>query len=143
MEEPVKSEEKASRTESAHLMCGIPFWGIAAAAACAYFAYSAFAQLREGDFYWQHGSWTLITWIIWILLIAGLLLETRCWRERTFFGLLLLNFLLGFVLAAWTTASISILRHGRQVSLVLWVLSALASLSTVKVSAPAPPKVEG
>lgn len=143
MEEPVKSEEKAPRTKPAHLMCGIPFWGIAAAAACAYFAYSAFSQLREGDFYWQHGSWTLITWIIWILLIAGLQVETRCWRERIFFGLLLLNFLLGFALAAWTTASASMIRHGRQVSLVLWVLSGLASFSTVTASTPAPPKVEG
>lgn len=118
-------------------MCGIPFRGIAATAACAYFAYSAFSELREGDFYWQHGWWTLITWMVWILLIAGLLSETRCWRERIFFGLLLLNFLLGFVLAAWSTASTLMIRQGRQISLVLWILSGLASLRTVSVSLPA------
>jgi hypothetical protein len=117
-------------------MCGIPFWGMAATAACAYFAYSAFSQLREDDFYWQHGWWTLATWIVWILLIAGLFADTRCWRERVFFGLLLLNFLLGFVLAAWSTASTSMIRQARQISLVLWILSGLASLGTVWVSVP-------
>ena len=117
-------------------MCGTPFWGIAAAAGCAYFAYSAFVELRADDFYWQHGWWTLITWIIWILLIAGLFFETRCWRERTFFGLLFVNFLLGFTLAAWSLAPPEMVRYSRKISLVLWTLSLLASLLTVMRSAP-------
>ena len=136
MEEPLDTHEKAPRKKAAHLMCGTPFWGIAAAAACAYFAYSAYTQVRADDFYWQHGSWTLITWIIWILLIAGLLFETRCWRERIFFGFMLLNFLLGFTLAAWTSAPSATVRYARQISLALWTLSALASLLTVSRSAP-------
>lgn len=117
-------------------MCGTPFWGVAAATACVYFAYSAFAQLRTDNFYWQHGWWTLVTWIIWILLIAGLLLETRCWRERIFFGLLLLNFLLGFTLTAWNSAPSATVRYARQISFALWTLSALASLLTVTRPAP-------
>jgi hypothetical protein len=124
-------------------MCGTPFWGIAAAIACVYFAHSTYSQLREGDFFWQHGWWTVITWAIWVLLITGLLSETRCWRERIFFGLLCLNFALGFVLAAWSTASLTMVRTGRQLSLALWILSALASLLTVSSPAPATPKSEG
>ena len=136
MEESLVTHGKPVRKKAAHLMCGTPFWGIAAAAACAYFAYSAYAQLQADDFYWQHGWWTLITWIIWILLIAGLLFETRCWREKTFFGLLLLNFLLGFTLAAWSSASLAMVEYTRKISLVLWTLSLLASLLTVMRSAP-------
>src|SRR5262249_29829657 len=136
MEESLEARDKPPRKEAAHLMCGTPFWGIAAAAACAYFAYSAYTQLRTDDFYWQHGWWTLITWIIWILLIAGLLFETRCWRERTFFGLLLLNFLVGFTFAAGSSASPAMVRYARKISLVLWTLSVLASLLTVMRAAP-------
>ena len=128
------------RPKAAHLMCGTPFWGIVAAIACAYFAYSAFRQVREQNFDFQHGWWTVITWAIWLLLIVGLVSETRCWRERIFFGLMLLNFSLGFVLAAWSTASLATIRVGRQISLVLWVLAALASLRTV-TSAGSSPKV--
>jgi hypothetical protein len=124
-------------------MCGTPFWGIAAAIACAYFAYSAYMQVREQNFDFQHGWWTVMTWTVWVLLLTGLLSETRCWRERIFFGLLWLNFALGFVLAAWSTASANVVRNGRQVSLGLWVLSALASLLTVSSPAPATPKSEG
>jgi dipeptide/tripeptide permease len=120
-----------ARAPAAHFMCGTPFWGIAASAACSYFAYSSYSQIADGNFYWQHGWWIVITWAIWLLLIMGLISETRCWRERIFFGLMLLNFSLGFVLAAWSTASFPTIRVGRQISLVLWVLAALASLRTV------------
>lgn len=124
-------------------MCGTPFWGIAAAIACAYFAYSAYTQVRDQNFDFQHGLWTVITWAVWVLLLTGLLSETRCWRERIFFGLLWLNFVLGFVLAAWSTASWTMVRTGRQLSLALWVLSAVASFLTVAGPAPAKPRSEG
>jgi CDP-diglyceride synthetase len=124
-------------------MCGTPFWWIVAAIACAYFAYSAYTQVREQDFDFHHGWWTVLTWAVWVLLLTGLLSETRCWRERIFFGLLWLNSALGFVLAAWSDASWIMVRTGRQLSLALWVLSALASLLTVTRSAPATPKSEG
>ena len=136
MEESLVTHGKPARKKAAHLMCGTLFWGIAAAAASAYFAYSAYAELRAKDFYWQHGWWTLITWIIWILLIAGLFSETRCWRERIFFGLLLLNFLLGFTLAAWDSASLAMVGSARKISFVLWTLSLLGGLLTVMRSAP-------
>lgn len=136
MEKSLEPSDQSPRKKAAHLMCGTPFWGIAAAAGCGYFAYSAFVELRADDFYWQHGWWTLITWIIWIVLIAGLFFETRCWRERTFFGLLLVNFLLGFALAAWNSAPPDMVIYARKISLVLWTLSLLGSLLTVMRSAP-------
>ena len=137
---PESAGPPPGRAPAAHLMCGTPFWGITASAACAYFAYSSHSQLADGNFYWQHGWWIVITWAIWLLLIMGLVSETRCWRERIFFGLMLLNFTLGFVLAAWSTASFPTIRVGRQISLVLWILAALASLRTV-TSAGSSPKV--
>lgn len=143
MERPVETgspEAKPPRRRSAHLMCGTPFWGVAAAIVCVYFAYSTFAQLREGDFYWQHEWWTEMTWMVWVLLLTGLLTDTRCWRERVFFGLLWINFAMGFALAAWNTASPDMVRYARGVSLALWVLAALGSLWTL--SRPMPPKTE-
>ena len=136
MEQSLEARDKPPRQKAAHLMCGTPFWGIAAAAVCAYFAYSAYLELRANDFYWQHGWWTLVTWIIWILLIAGWLFESRCWRERTFFALLLLNFLLGFTLAAESSAPPTMVRYARKISLVLWILSLVGSLLTVMPRAP-------
>jgi hypothetical protein len=118
-------------------MCGAPFWGIAAFLACAYFAHSAYVQLREQDFYFQHGLWTLVTWGIWVLLLAGLASETRCWRERIFLALLLANFAVGFALAVWTGAPSSTVRAGREISLALWVLAAFASVRTIRTVPPA------
>ena len=135
---PESAGPPRGRAPVAHLMCGTPFWGIAAGAACAYFAYSSYSELAEDNFYWQHGWWIVITWAIWLLLIMGLISETRCWRERIFFGLMLLNFSLGFVLAAWSTASFPTVRVGRQISFVLWLLAALASLRTVTSTGSSP-----
>ena len=118
-------------------MCGTPFWGVAAFAACVYFAYSVYSQLRDGDFSFSHGLWTLITWGIWVVLLAGLASETRCWRERIFLALLLANFALGFVLAAWTNAPSSTVHIARELSLALWVFAALASLRTIRTLPPA------
>lgn len=111
-------------------MCGTPFWGVAAVVACGYFAHLSYSQLRA-DYQWQHEWWTVLTWAVWVVLIAGLVSETHCWRERVFFVLLLLNFLLGFVFAAWSTAATSAVRAGRGLSLALWVLAGLASLGTL------------
>jgi len=112
-------------------MCGTPFWGVAATIACGYFAYLSYSQLRGADYQWQHEWWTVLTWAVWVVLIAGLVSETQCWRERVFFMVLLLNFLLGFILAAWSTAAPSTVRAGRELSLGLWVLAGLASLGTL------------
>src|SRR5215467_4005291 len=86
------------RRKSPHLMCGSRFWGVAAAVGCFYFAYSAYSRLRDGDFSWVHDSWSLVTYAVWIIFVLALLSESRCWRERIFFGLVFASFTLGFVL---------------------------------------------
>jgi len=112
-------------------MCRSWFWGIAGAVACAYFAYLAYIRLRDADFFWSHDLWSLLTSAVWIMLVLGLISETRCWRERVFFGLVLLNLAAGFAFSLWTTAPLNYARDSRDVSFVLWILAALASLMTL------------
>ena len=112
-------------------MCRSRFWGIAGAIACAYFAYLAYTRLRDADFLWSHDLWSLLTSAVWIMLVLGLISETRCWRERVFFGLVLLNLAAGFAFSLWTAAPSNYARDSRDVSFVLWILAALASLTTL------------
>ena len=111
-------------------MCGILLWGVAGAAASAYFSYLSYSHLSTGDFSWTHTWWTALTYLVWVMLIAGLLTETLCWRERIFFGLVLITFLLGFAFSAWSGASENAVRQLRMASTVLWALAAVASLTT-------------
>jgi hypothetical protein len=113
-------------------MCATPFWGIAGAIACSYFAYLAYVHVRDGEIGWYHDWQTILTSTVWMALIVGLLSETNCWRERTFFVLLLTNFGIVFGLAFWKLAPMSEMRTAREISLALWLLSVLASLSTLR-----------
>jgi hypothetical protein len=130
LEKQIAAPAKRARGKSAHLMCGILWWGVAGTAASAYFSYLSYAHLRSGDYSWTHNWWTVLTYGVWLLLIAGLLSETRCWRERVFFGLLLIIFLLGFAFSAWSGAPENAVRQLRMASTVLWALAAVASLTT-------------
>ena len=111
-------------------MCGTPFWGVAGAAGCAYLSYLSYSRLRDADFSWSHDWQSILTGAVWIVLITGLLSETRCWRERIFFGFVFVNFTLWFVISVWTTAPISAVRDLRTLSFALWALAAVASLAT-------------
>jgi len=122
----------AKRHKPAHLMCRSRLWGISAAVACGYFAFLGYSQLRNGDFEWQHEWWSVLTWAVWLVLLTGLLTETRCRRERIFFALVLVNFALALTFASWSSAHMSTVRRAREFSFVLWILSALASLTTLK-----------
>ena len=112
-------------------MCGRPLWGIVGAAICGYFSYSAFTDLRDGDYYWAAGWWVVLTWAIWLVFAAGLLSEVRCWREGIFFFLLVLVFLTGLIFSAWSSARASVVREAREASLALWGVAGLASLMTM------------
>ena len=128
---PLAPDAKAPQHKSAHLMCRNRFWGIIGAIACAYFAYLAYIRLRDADFFWSHDLWSLLTSAVWIMLVLGLISETRCWRERVFFGLVLLNLAAGFAFSLWTAAPLNYALDSREVSFVLWILAALASLTTL------------
>ena len=89
------------RNRSGHLMCSTPLWGVAGFLGCSYFAWVSFSRVVRSQYDWPHDLWTAATYIIWILLLAGLALDTRCLRERVVFGLLVINFVLGCGLTLW------------------------------------------
>jgi hypothetical protein len=130
VEGQIASPAKRGREKSAHLMCGSLLWGVAGAAASAYFSYLSYSHLSTGDYSWTHNWWTVLTYVVWVVVIAGLMSETLCWRERIFFGLVLIIFLLGFGFSAWSGASENAVRQLRMASTVLWALAAMASLTT-------------
>ncbi|HEV2729534.1 MAG TPA: hypothetical protein VGV15_05845 [Terriglobales bacterium] len=95
---------------------------------CSYLAYLSWGHVRREEFDWPHDSWSIVTYAVWILLMGGLLSETRCCRERIFFALVLANFVFGFVLVIWSAAPNNAVREVRIISAVLWALAAAVSL---------------
>jgi hypothetical protein len=124
---------------SGHLMCRTPLWGIAGFLGCAYFAWVSFGHITRHEYDWPHDWWTAATYLIWILLLAGLALDTRCLRERVFFGLLVINFVIGGGLTLWHSISPAEVRAARMGTGALWALAAIMSLTTLS-GAPDRPK---
>jgi hypothetical protein len=116
---------------SGHLMCRTPLWGVAGFLGCAYFAWVSFVHVAQKEYDWPHDLWTAATYIVWILLLAGLALDTRCGRERVCFGLLLINFVVGCGLTLWQNIPPADVRIARLGTGALWALAALASLTTL------------
>jgi hypothetical protein len=117
--------------DSGHLMCRTSLWGIAGFLGCAYFAWVSFSHVIHDAYDWPHDGWTAATYIVWIVLLVGLGLETRCWRERSFFGILVVNFLIGFGLTVWHNAPVADVRLARIATGGLWTLAAILSLTTI------------
>jgi hypothetical protein len=127
----VTQKPGASRHSSAHLMCRTPLWGVAGFFGCAYFAWISFVHVSLGEYDWPHDLWAAATYIVWILLLTGLALDTRCRRERLFFGVLVLNFAIGCGLTLWYNVSSADVRIARMGTGALWALAALLSLTTL------------
>lgn len=130
IEEPVAPAEPKRAYNSGHLMCRSSPWGIMGFLACAYFAWISFSHILHSDYDWPHDGWTAATYVVWIVLLVGLMLDTRCLRERLFFGVLVLNFVIGFGLTLWKTVGVDQVRDARIGTGVLWALAALVSLTT-------------
>jgi len=128
MEAHVTPTPEARGARSAHLMCGMPLWGVTGTLACSYLAYLSYSHVRRAEFEWAHDGWSIATYSVWVLLMVGLLGETRCWRERIFFGLVMANFVLGLALAVWHAAPVDAVRQVRVISAALWAAAALVSL---------------
>jgi len=118
--------------ESGHLMCRTPLWSIAGSLACGYFAWISFSHITRGEYDWPHDAWTAATYIVWIILLSGLTFDTRCLRERLFFGVLVVNFVAGFALTIWRTVPAADVRVARIGTGALWALAALLSLVTLR-----------
>jgi hypothetical protein len=116
---------------SGHLMCRTPLWGIAGFIGCAYFVWVSFGHVTRNEFEWPHDGWTAATYLVWIVLLAALALDTRCLRERFFFSVLVANFLIGCGLTLWHTVPAADVRSARIGTGILWALAALASLTTL------------
>jgi hypothetical protein len=125
-----KSSAKQSYS-SGHLMCRTPLWGVAGFLGCAYFAWISFGHVTRNEYEWPHDFWTAATYIVWILLLAGLALDTRCLRERIFFSLLVINFVVGCGLTLWSNIPSADIRAARIGTGALWAVAALVSLTTL------------
>lgn len=116
---------------SGHLMCRTSLWGIAGFLGCAYFTWISFSHVMRSDFTWPHDAWTAATYIVWIVLLGALALDTRCLREQLFFGVLMVNFVIGFGLTLWRTILVDDVRAARVATGTLWALAAMLSLATI------------
>ena len=126
------SEVAAKRpSSSGHLMCRAPLWGVAGFLGCAYFAWISFSRVTRNEYEWPHDYWTAATYLVWIVLLAGLAVDTRCRRERVFFGLLVINFVIGCGLTLWGSVPSADVRIARIGTGALWALAALVSLTTL------------
>jgi len=112
-------------------MCRNRFWGVVGVVACAYFAYAAYVHIRDSDLLWSHNWWSTLTYAVWAVLVLGLLSETRCWRERVLFALVFVNLATGFVFLVWSAAPLNYTREAREAIFLLWILAALACLTTL------------
>ena len=135
MDRQVEEEESKGEArepgKSGHLMCRTPLWSVAGVLACGYFAWISFGHVLSNDYDWPHDAWTAATYIVWVLLLTALMIDTRCLRERAFFGLLVLNFVIGLTLTLWRSVPIADVRTARIGTGALWALAALVSLATL------------
>jgi hypothetical protein len=122
-------------SSSGHLMCSTPLWSVAGFLGCAYFAWVSFGHITRHEYEWPHDLWTAATYVVWIVLLAGLALDTRCLRERVFFGLLVINFVVGCGLTLWRNIPSADVRTARLGTGALWAVAALVSLTTLRSEA--------
>ena len=129
--EPIVPSEVKQGYKSGHLMCRSTPWGIMGFLACAYFAWISFSHILRGEYDWPHDGWTAATYIVWVVLLVGLMLDTHCLRERVFFGVLVVNFVVGFGLTLWRAVPLGQVHNARIGTGVLWALAGLVSLTTM------------
>ncbi len=132
--------EGVSPYASGHLMCRSALWGVAGFLGCAYFAAVSFLHVSRREYDWPHDAWTAATYIVWIVLLVALAYDTRCLREKMFFGLLVANFVVGFGLTVWHNIQTADVRSARVATGVLWALAGIVSLTTIGGATDAPHK---
>ena len=138
IEVPAKNTNTRTPYRSGHLMCRTALWGVAGFVACAYFTWVSFSHVLRNEFDWPHDAWTAATYLVWIVLLAALAVDTRCLRERFFFAALVVNFLVGFGLTLWRNIPVAYVRAARVATGTLWALAALLSLTTLRQTETSP-----
>lgn len=117
-------------TRTAHLLCGSRFWPLSTALGCLYLAWLAYSHLASHQVAWPADVWAILAYAVWVVFLLVLVSETRCFRERLLFAILIANFALGLAVAASPVLQAAA-TTARQVSLALWIVGALYSLSFV------------
>ncbi len=128
---PTENPEQPQTYTSGHLMCRTSLWGAAAFLGCAYFAWISFGHVVHNEYVWPHDAWTAATYVVWIVLLGALTVDTKCLRERLFFAVLMIDFFVGFGLTLWRHIPAADVRAARLGTGALWALAAVLSLTTV------------
>jgi hypothetical protein len=113
-------------------MCRTALWGVAGFLACAYFTWVSFSRVLRNELEWPHDAWTAATYVVWVVLLAALAIDTRCLRERLFFMVLVVNFLVGFGLTLWRNVPVADVRAARLATGACWAVAAVLSLTTLR-----------
>jgi hypothetical protein len=121
---------KPDSSRTPHLLCGSRFWPLSATFGCLYLAWMNYSHLATHQPAWHADGWAIAAYVVWILFLAFLISETHCLRERLLFTIFIANFALGLGMTA-TSAALPEAAVARQVSLALWILGALYSISFV------------
>jgi hypothetical protein len=122
--------DKPDSARTPHLLCGSRFWPLSAALGCLYLAWLSYAHLTSHQVAWPADVWSILAYSVWILFLLFLVSETRCLRERLLFTIFIANFALGVGMAA-ALATPQAAAVARQVSLALWILGAIYSISFI------------
>jgi len=128
--------DKPDSARTPHLLCGSRFWPLSAALGCLYLAWLSYSHLASHQVAWPADVWSILAYSVWILFLLFLISETHCFSERLLFTIFLANFALGLGMAA-TPATQSAAAVARQVSLALWILGAIYSISFIVRPIPA------
>ena len=116
-----------TQTSAIHLMCGSRTWTIAAFLCSVYFAKVAIARVSVGGAQWSHDPFHIVTHMVWVAFLVGLFIEAHCAKERIFFGLLLINFVVAVAMGLWNGAPLALVQQTRLLSAGTWGLSVLVS----------------
>ena len=127
--------DKPDAARTPHLLCGSRFWSLSAPTGCLYLAWLAYSHLASHQVSWPVDVWSIVAYAVWVLFLLVLISETHCFRERLLFAIFIANFALGIAMAAAPTLQPAA-ATARQVSLGLWIVGALYSLSFMFRSAP-------
>ncbi len=129
--------DKPDTARTPHLLCGSKFWSLSSSLGCVYLAWLTYSRISSHQFEWPNDIWSVLAYGVWVLFLLILMAETRCFRERLLFTVLLANFALALSMAFAPHLQPTTAQTARQISLALWVLGALYSASFIFRPVPA------
>jgi hypothetical protein len=123
--------DKPDSARTPHLLCGSKFWSLSSSLGCVYLAWLTYARISSHQYEWPSDVWSILAYGVWVAFLLVLMTETRCFRERLLFTVLIANFALALWMAAAPNLQPTTAQIARQISLALWILGALYSASFI------------